>query len=79
MVNLQQKPAVMIERRNSVFVSDVVTDPSQLKSEMMIQQRKFDRLEYKEKRLQVRNADNGLLPFPTNRIVYTRLKCEQMQ
>jgi len=55
MVNHQQKPK-MIERRNSVFIGgDASTDPSQLKSEMMIQQRKFDRLEYKEKRLQVRH------------------------
>jgi len=54
MLNHHQKPSI-IERRNSVFVGDAVTDPSQLKSEMMIQQRKFDRLEYKEKRLQVRN------------------------
>ena len=36
-----------------MFVGDVVADASQIKSEMMIQQHKFDRLEYKEKRLQV--------------------------
>jgi len=52
MMSLQQKPAT-IERRHSVFVNELGTDPSQLKSELVIQQRKFDRLEYKEKRLQV--------------------------
>jgi len=52
MTYLQTKPAKM-ERRNSILVNDMLTDASQIKSEMMIQQRKFDRLEYKEKRLQV--------------------------
>jgi len=55
MMSLQQNPA-SIERRQSVFIGDLGTDPSQLKSELMIQQRKFDRLEYKEKRLQVLNT-----------------------
>jgi len=59
MMTFQPKPA-MSERRNSVFVGDVASDPSQLKSEMMIQQRKFDRLEYKEKRLQVQNSTQRL-------------------
>ena len=54
MLSLQQNPAT-IERRKSVFVGDVGTNPSQLRSELMIQQRIFDRLEYKEKRLQVLN------------------------
>lgn len=52
MSSRHQMPS-MIERRNSMFVGDVVADASQIKSEMMIQQHKFDRLEYKEKRLQV--------------------------
>jgi len=55
MMSLQQNPAT-IERRHSVFVGDLGTDPSQLKSELMIQQRKFDRLEYKEKRIQVQHT-----------------------
>jgi len=66
MVNHHQKASV-IERRNSVFVgSDVGTDPSQLKSEMMIQQRKFDRLEYKEKRLQVRTKTSRVNTITLN-------------
>ena len=53
MESFQHKPS-LTERRNSVLALDVGADPSQLKSELMIQQRKFDRLEYKEKRFQVR-------------------------
>jgi len=59
MMSLQQNLATM-ERRQSVFVGDISTDQSQLRSELMIQQRKFDRLEYKEKRLQVLNTNSGL-------------------
>lgn len=50
---MQQKPAVL-ERRNTLLSLDpVASDVGHLKSEMMVQHRKFERLEYKEKRLQV--------------------------
>jgi len=56
MLSLQQNPRTTLERRKSVFAGDIGADTSQLKSELMIQQRKFDRLEYKEKRIQVTNT-----------------------
>ena len=53
----RQQNRAMIERRNSVLPGDIGGDASQLKSELLVQQHKFDRLEYKEKRLQVLNTD----------------------
>ena len=43
------------DRRNTVFSPDS-SDIAQLKSEHMLLQRKFDRLEQKEKRMQVGGA-----------------------
>ena len=45
-----QKPSM--DRRNTVFSLDS-SETAQLKSELMLLQRKFDRLEQKEKRMQV--------------------------
>ena len=56
---LQQKPGILERRNTALFAPDTApADPSQLKSELMLQQRKYDRLEYKEKRIQVRTTLN---------------------
>lgn len=48
------KPNRALERRNTIFPMDSTTpDPSQIKSELVLQQRKYERLEQKEKRIQV--------------------------
>ena len=51
MTDMQPKPAM--QRRCSVFARDSSSSAGQIKSELSLQQRKFDRLEQKEKRIQV--------------------------
>jgi len=46
----QQKPT--LERRNSIFASEL-PDINQMRSDFVLQQRKYERLEQKEKRIQV--------------------------
>jgi len=57
MLSLQQNPTTL-ERRKSIIAGDA--DASQIRSEFMLQQRKFDRLEYKEKKIQVTNKHNAV-------------------
>jgi len=57
MLHAQQKPTP-VERRNSVMLSESSgNELNHLKSEMNVQNRKYERLEYKEKRLQVTIID----------------------
>jgi hypothetical protein len=57
MQHLKQQQAVTERRSTMLSVEHTGNDVGHLKSEMMVQHRKFERLEYKEKRLQACNVE----------------------